>query len=582
MATSTSVTRSRRAEGLRHPHSSNTVTYRSHSSPQNHAAQHPLANATSAEQSPSPIKPPNTATTTTTTTVQQRNKRSLEPRECDPVPPKKARYEFAVEIPARPSFRQSASIDSSRDAKPPTPTAPNPKPVVTVTAAPKPPNPSTRAPPTTAAKPSTTATKQPSGLTRHQEKVVNGLKHELSRLNPNAADTIKEGGRKLRSQEGTRFKSELAAYFPDYDEVIGNDPKEQHLLNLDTPIVIGGTHGFRPRPIESYPIRGYGDALFTDLYDSQTINFSFLETQHKGKAALKDDPLPDSLYETAHKKAERLERSIRNSEKGRAQHEKDQIIRLLDALQGHDWLRVMGVSGITEGRKKQFEPAREHFIKGCQAILEKFRRWAAEEKRRKRKKDRTSNAESGGKGGKGGKGAKANKPQGGGKNGKRKHEDAKHKVELKDHRKDEDAAKHRVIADSDEEMEDQEQDTGESDGDPPDESDVDASIAKQLREEAIAAAKKKPSKKGKRPIPPPPPPEPEPEPYREFTSFFKKPYQRDAALNKNRRRGRNVLAWGQPVPDGDEREFALPQDIMDEETLKAHARRKRRDKRGKH
>lgn len=336
--------------------------------------------------------------------------------------------------------------------------------------------------------------------------------------------------------------------------------------------------GFQPRPIESYPIRGYGDALFTDLYDSQTINFSFLETTPKGKAVLKDDPLPDSLYETAHKKAERLERSIRNSEKGRAQHEKDQIIRLLDALRGHDWLRVMGVSGITEGRKKQFEPAREHFIKGCEAILEKFRRWAAEEKRRKRKKDRASNAESGGKGGKGG---KASKPHGGGKNGKRKHEDAKHKVELGGHRKDEDTARNRVIADSDVEMEDQEQDTGESDGDPPDESDVDASIAKQLREEAIAAAKKKPSKKGKRPAPPPPP-EPEPEPYKEFTSFFKKPYQRDAALNKNRRRGRNVLAWGQPVPDGDEREFALPQDILDEETLKAHARRKRRDKRAKH
>jgi hypothetical protein len=28
----------------------------------------------------------------------------------------------------------------------------------------------------------------------------------------------------LRSQEATRFKSELSAYFPEYDEVIGNDP----------------------------------------------------------------------------------------------------------------------------------------------------------------------------------------------------------------------------------------------------------------------------------------------------------------------------------------------------------------------
>ena len=33
-------------------------------------------------------------------------------------------------------------------------------------------------------------------------------------------------GRKLRSQEGVRFRSELSAYFPEYDEVIGNIPKE--------------------------------------------------------------------------------------------------------------------------------------------------------------------------------------------------------------------------------------------------------------------------------------------------------------------------------------------------------------------
>lgn len=69
-------------------------------------------------------------------------------------------------------------------------------------------------------------------LTRHQEKVKNGIKHELDRLQPNPTDATtqtpkEQGGRKLRSQEQTRFKSELSAYFPDYDEVIGNDPKEQ-------------------------------------------------------------------------------------------------------------------------------------------------------------------------------------------------------------------------------------------------------------------------------------------------------------------------------------------------------------------
>jgi len=66
--------------------------------------------------------------------------------------------------------------------------------------------------------------------TNHHQKVVNGIKHELDRLQPNSAD-LKAEKRKLRSQEGTRFKSELSAYFPEYDEVIGNEPKEDRELH---------------------------------------------------------------------------------------------------------------------------------------------------------------------------------------------------------------------------------------------------------------------------------------------------------------------------------------------------------------
>lgn len=66
-------------------------------------------------------------------------------------------------------------------------------------------------------------------LTKHQAKVINGIKHELDRLQPQQGDVSasKEGGRKLRSQESSRYKSELAAYFPEYDEVIGNEEKEE-------------------------------------------------------------------------------------------------------------------------------------------------------------------------------------------------------------------------------------------------------------------------------------------------------------------------------------------------------------------
>lgn len=66
--------------------------------------------------------------------------------------------------------------------------------------------------------------------TIHHEKVVNGIRHELERLQP-VATGLKDEKRKLRSQEGTRFKSELSLYFPEYDEVIGNDPKEDRKLN---------------------------------------------------------------------------------------------------------------------------------------------------------------------------------------------------------------------------------------------------------------------------------------------------------------------------------------------------------------
>jgi hypothetical protein len=348
------------------------------------------------------------------------------------------------------------------------------------------------------------------------------------------------------------------------------------ILNADTPIIVVDPN---PSPqqqrkhlsaAQTYPVRGYGDALFRDLHDAQRIDFGFLEARYKGKSL--DDPLPDSFFEPSHKKAERLERSIRNSEKGRAQHEKDQIVRLLEGLQGHDWLRVMGVSGITESRKKTFEPAREYFIKGCQSILEKFRTWAAEEKRRKLEKERAiAEAE-----------AEAQED-----------EVEEEEAESKDDEEEEEEEEAEE-EDEDEEEEEEEEETAavdeqsnedvgdaESDGDPPDLSDVDASIAKQLREEALAAARTS-SKTARSAVPVPVlAPPAEPEQLKEFTSFFQKRYQRDAALSKSRRRGRTVVAWGHLIPEATESEFVLPKDFLDEATLRSQARRRRRDKRGK-
>ncbi|KAI0021095.1 something about silencing, SAS, complex subunit 4-domain-containing protein [Xylariomycetidae sp. FL0641] len=404
---------------------------------------------------------------------------------------------------------------------------------------------------------STTATTVDHALTKHREKVINGIRHELDRLQPNAADSSSakgQTGRKLRSQEATRFKSELSAYFPDYDEVIGNDPKEQHVLSPDTPIfVVDSDEGQQARSlstdwgrkhdIHSTTVRTYGDDLFTNLNDSQRLDFDFLRMRDGGNST--EDPLPDTYYQPAHKRAERLEKSIRNTERGRAQHERDQIVRLLNDLEGHDWLRTMGVSGVTESRKKTFEPARDHFIKGCQAILEKFRLWSQEEKRRKLEKERALAAEA--------------------------EED-----ESDEEEDDEDES------DEDEEMAEAEiddsADENAEDSEPPEYNDADAS-ARQLHAEALARAKYAASSSKRSRGEPPPSKVVEPPVFKEFTSFFAKKHERDAALNKGRRRGRNVVAWGHPIPDMMEWEFDLPEEYRDAETLKAHERQKRRERR---
>lgn len=113
----------------------------------------------------------------------------------------------------------------------PPPLAPEPSPAPVPAPAPAPAQITARAAHKTA---TTTKNKDtsPTALTKHNQKVVNGIKHELDRLQPSSADMANSNtqGRKLRSQEGVRYKSELSAYFPEYDEVIGNVPKEQRMF----------------------------------------------------------------------------------------------------------------------------------------------------------------------------------------------------------------------------------------------------------------------------------------------------------------------------------------------------------------
>ncbi|EFW99443.1 hypothetical protein CMQ_7811 [Grosmannia clavigera kw1407] len=445
------------------------------------------------------------------------------------------------------------------------------------------------------------SSKTPSQLAaKPREKTANGFKQELKGLQVTteaavaAATGPPVGGRKLRSQQATRFKSDLSAYFPEYDEVIGNEPKEELESYYPTTTATAGAVVYST-PVDSLPsgsdvdavpvVHGYSDSLFYDLFDSHVLDFGFLSNQHKGRKT--DDPLPDSVFEPHHKRAERLERSIRNSEKGRAQHEKDQIIRLLEGLQGHDWLRTMGVSGITESKKKSFEPAREHFIKGCRTILKKFRLWSLEEKRLKLEKDRAHAEEV--RAQEAADGVPPPRYRGRGK-GKAKAA-ARHVVSAVPERPDGRRRRERSSTDAEdgvqEEVEKAEKaeraesrEEADADAEEPvdnddqfDSSDADAVIAKQLRAEALArsrlAAKVNlPSKRRKKQLSSPssdcPEPEPEPEPAEDVMSFFHKRYQRDAALSRGRRKGRTVMAWGQPVPEPLEADFDLPGEMIDD------------------
>ncbi|KAI3324485.1 hypothetical protein HD806DRAFT_492745 [Xylariaceae sp. AK1471] len=523
-----------------------------------------------------------------------RMKRPLDPIDNLTGPLKAKRTRIAVEIFARPitqalgppksilvkrQFPTTQPIPVASAAKPerpspttnPLPSVPPPVPLASIptattteTTTTETTESSTQLPPHS----TTTATSKEHGLTRHQEKVINGIRHELDRLQPNVVDTSSASGppgRKLRSQEATRFKSELSAYFPEYDEVIGNDPpKEQQLPNVDTPIVIYDTEressdvvatsstDAHPHPTHlgshSSTVQIYNDHLFTDLHNSQIVNFDFLKIEHSSNDL--EDALPDSQFAPVHRRAERLEKSIRNTERGRAQHERDQIIRLLGELQGHDWLRTMGVNGVTESRKKSFEPARDHFVKGCQAILNKFRLWSQEEKRRKLERERALAEET-----------------------DDEEDEDQEEVDGSDSSEEANSLDDVDMVD----IQDEGGDDAASGGEPPEYSDVDAA-ARQLHDEALAQARYAALNSPRKVRGEPPPPILDPTP-REFTSFFEKRHQRDAALNKSRRRGRTILAWGHPVPEMSEYDFELPADCLDEDTLKAHERQKRRDRR---
>jgi hypothetical protein len=240
----------------------------------------------------------------------------------------------------------------------------------------------------------------------------------------------------------------------------------------------------------------------------------------------------ENFYIKIHRRAERHEKQMKNGDRERAQHEKYQLERLLDDLRGPDWLKTLGISGITDTEKKRYEPKRSLFIRETQALINKFKWWKEEEKRRKAERDQAL---------------------------------AEEAAELEA-----EAAEHSSVNSSRRSISTQ----------PPNSSELDALASQQLLDEAKSANKRRRTQEGtdSSPLPSSLPPQPPPAVHRPFTSFFAKKHLRDAAVS-GRQRGRTVLAFGLPIPDLVDQEFEIPRAILTEDAIRASQRSRRRRRR---
>ncbi|KAH7408086.1 something about silencing, SAS, complex subunit 4-domain-containing protein [Phaeosphaeria sp. MPI-PUGE-AT-0046c] len=342
------------------------------------------------------------------------------------------------------------------------------------------------------------------------------------KLAPATTGTSSTDKRSLRSHDGGhRLKSDLATYFASYDDIIAGVAKPAEFLDLDTPIYIIDEPS-RPSlsPTRSRKRKASSPSL--DIFTGSippaqsSTTFTPLDYASSYDPARYDaatDPLADAVFFTQHRRAERKEKQLRNIEKERAMHEKVQLERLLDGLQGPDWLKVMGITGVTDGERKDWEPKRDYFVSEVEALVDKFRIWKEEEKRLRAEKEAALAAQ---------------------------------------------------------------EDSDDQDGDESEESDTIVTKSRPHAPDSHASAKPKTPVPRRPPKPhgfllPLIPPEPT----SPFQSFYSKPHLRAAALGKHRH-GRNATAFGLPIPDFDEKEFDIPEEYIDPQRVKDNARQKRR------
>jgi len=248
------------------------------------------------------------------------------------------------------------------------------------------------------------------------------------------------------------------------------------------------------------------------------------------------DPLSADRYLKPHQGKVREEKRQRNLERERVVFQKAQYEKKLTNLKSEEWMKIFGLAGLVASGididRKALEKRRAAMIKDLEAMLIRYNTCKEEERRRRVARG----------------GRASGSPVNSMDVETRKSSTEDYEVPLDD--------------EDDEDEQGGEASASNSGGAAGDEADHQPNTLKKRRQK---------SKQLKPKMVPTAVPEHEPKP---FTSFYKNPHDRKAAVSGWRRAGRNLSAFGQPLPETESQEFRLPAEILNAAARHTRARRR--------
>lgn len=268
----------------------------------------------------------------------------------------------------------------------------------------------------------------------------------------------------------------------------------------------------------------------------QTVDLeSETRSGHSRLAKLTTDPLADDLYIKPHRGMGREEKRLRNVERDKAAYDKQRYEERLEKLRGTDWIKTFNLGGITvKLGNAEMEKRRQVVIKWHESLLEKFKAWKEEERRQKAAK--------------GGRLSRSitNSQERGTAESEDLHGQAARNDDDGQIYEEEDI--YAIVDDSD--------DAGDN-----------SYHSKQYRHTS------KPSK-GVHRFPYAESPKKKQSDLKPFTSFYGKSHMRLAAISTGRKSSRNLTAFGEPLPEIEEKEFLLPDEFFQQTARHMRARRR--------